>query len=184
MVPLIFSDAEGSALTVTATSDRPDLLPDTSLKVIGTNLFITPLGNQNGSARVTVTVRDPQNATGTASFTASVFQNPGLFANTTGLTIPLGGRASLYPSPIQVSGLGGTIRKVTATLHGLQHTFPSDLSILLVNPQGNKSVILMSNAGGSVALTNGRLQFDDASPLLLPQLAQIPDGIYKPTDYR
>jgi subtilisin-like proprotein convertase family protein/membrane-bound inhibitor of C-type lysozyme len=185
-VPLVFSDPEtaNNELSVTATSDNKGLIPDSGLKVVGTNLFVSPLGNQAGTARITVTVKDPQNAVDTKSFLATVHQNPGVFANTTSMTIPTSGRASLYPSRINVAGLGGTIVKVTATLVGLQHSFPSDLSVLLVNPQGDKAVIIMSNAGGSVGINNARIMFDDAAPTLLPQLGQITDGSYKPTDYR
>src|SRR5690242_19590777 len=46
-----------------------------------------------------------------------------------------------YPSTNIVSGLTGQITtKVTVTLQGLSHTFPSDVSVLLVGPQGQSAI--------------------------------------------
>src|SRR5262245_26850305 len=49
----------------------------------------------------------------------------------------------LYPSPISVTGLSGTITDVNVTLHDVSHSFADDLDILLVGPTG-ASVILVS----------------------------------------
>ncbi|MFF2290440.1 hypothetical protein [Peribacillus butanolivorans] len=56
------------------------------------------------------------------------------------------GPAAPYPSFINVAGLTGTIAEVTVTLNNMSHTFPADLDILLVGPQG-KNVLLMSDGG-------------------------------------
>ncbi|WP_353957823.1 hypothetical protein [Peribacillus sp. NJ4] len=62
------------------------------------------------------------------------------------------GPAAPYPSFINVAGLTGTIAEVTVTLNNMSHTFPADLDILLVGPQG-QNVLLMSDAGGELVLS-------------------------------
>ncbi|MFN7141470.1 MAG: putative Ig domain-containing protein, partial [Limisphaerales bacterium] len=92
------------------------------------------------------------------------------------------GNASPYPSIINVSGLTGVIEKVTVTLTGLSHTWPADLDMVLVGPQG-QNVMLMSDAGGSGQLNSVNLTFDDAAAASLPSGGGIPSGTYKPTDH-
>lgn len=99
-------------------------------------------------------------------------------------------KATPYPAGISVSGLTGPVTKVTATLHGFHHTCPTDVDVLLVGPQGQKT-ILMSDAGecGGVNLPRDpiELTFDDGGPPL-PCMAVFPPphalagGTYAPTD--
>src|SRR5215213_4164699 len=51
-----------------------------------------------------------------------------------------------YPSPIAVSGLGGTVTDVNVTLKGLSYPSPPDLDVLLVAPDGT-NLIVMSDVG-------------------------------------
>src|SRR5207253_9065236 len=97
------------------------------------------------------------------------------------ITAPDIGTATPYPSSISVSGVSGTLTKVTASLVGLAHTYPSDFEILLVGP-GGQTVLLMSDAGDGMTITNVNLTFDDTASQLLPA-SQITSGTYKPTDY-
>jgi hypothetical protein len=99
-------------------------------------------------------------------------------------------KATPYPSSISVSGLTGPVTKVTATLHGFHHTCPTDVDVLLVGPQGQKT-ILMSDAGecGGVNLPRDpiELTFDDGgSPLpcmaVFPPPHALAGGTYAPTD--
>lgn len=92
------------------------------------------------------------------------------------------GPANPYPSEIDVSGLDGAIRDVTVTLYGLSHTWPDDLDVLLVGPEG-QNVMLMSDAGGSLDVENVTLKFDDAAADFLPDSGQIVSGTFKPTNY-
>ena len=87
--------------------------------------------------------------------------------------------ASPYPSAIDVSGLTGTIRKVTVALSGFAHTFPSDVDILLVGPQGQQ-VTLVSDAGGSTRVTGINLVLDDAAAGAVP--SPLVSGTFKPTN--
>ena len=56
------------------------------------------------------------------------------FSNSTAISIPSSGKATPYPSTINVSGMSGVISKVIVKLNGLNHTYPDDLDILLVGP--------------------------------------------------
>ena len=63
-------------------------------------------------------------------------------------------RIRMYPSNIAVSGLTGRpITNVTVSLNHLSHTFPDDIDVLLVGPQG-QTVFLMSDSGGSGDISN------------------------------
>ncbi len=98
------------------------------------------------------------------------------------VTIPAIGPAGTYPSAVNVSGLVGRVAKVTVQINGLTHSFPDDLDILLVSPDG-KGVILMSDAGAGADVASIDLTFDDAAETSLPDASVISAGQYKPTNY-
>ena len=186
LVPLNYSNAglPQSALSVTFTSSDTNLVPSSNMKLVGTNLLIAAAGVQTGSLLITVTVANPGNLTAVAKFNLNVVPNPTpVFADTGQIVINDNNPATPYPSTINVSGLAGNVVSVTATVVGLAHTFPSDVSMLLVGPAGQK-VVLMSRAGGAASMTNTRLTFDDSASAVLPQNTFIADGFYKPTDYK
>ena len=93
--------------------------------------------------------------------------------------------ASNYPSEIAVSGLVGAITKVTVTF-AVTSTNPDDLDILLVGPEGQRSLV-MSDAGGAGDVTNVTYTFDQTNnshgPMsddpTLPPVA----GTYWPTNH-
>lgn len=104
------------------------------------------------------------------------------FTNATELIIPDSGPASVYPSPITVTGMPGRIVAVTATLHGVTHAWPEDLDVLLVGPDGQKAVLL-SDGGGGNSCSNVTLSFSDAAAHGLAQGGPVASGTYKPTNY-
>ncbi|NOT62858.1 MAG: hypothetical protein HOP19_21830, partial [Acidobacteria bacterium] len=140
---------------------------------------------------------------GTANFGASNAQltqqvnthttvNPGNnFCNTGALTIPspitgvnANGVARPYPSRVFVTGVAGTISKVTVTLNGLTHTNMDDLDVLLVAP-GGQNIVLTSDAGGDPANTgvmNANVTFDDNAPTAINANTPPTTGSYKPTN--
>ena len=78
-------------------------------------------------------------------FAATVFTNP------SPIQIPLNGTGQASgsisepgPSSIEVTGLDGTISKITVTLNSLEHSYDLDLDIVLVGPSG-RAVLLMSD---------------------------------------
>ena len=104
------------------------------------------------------------------------------FSNSTPIAIPDSGPATPYPSTINVSGLSAAVTDVDVTLNNVTHTFPDDIDVLLVGPQG-QNVILMSDAGGGLpGITDTTLTFDDSAPGSIPDEAPPAPGAYKPTD--
>jgi subtilisin-like proprotein convertase family protein len=102
--------------------------------------------------------------------------------NTNVTTIPSSGNASPYPSSLSVSGITGTVTALRVKLNGLTHTWPDDMDVFLVSPAGQVCV-LMSDAGGSNAVTNCNLVFEDAAAVAIPDDSAITSGNYRPTDY-
>ena len=109
---------------------------------------------------------------------------PPSFCNTASIAIPASEseprRANPYPSNVTVSGLSGLVNTVTVTLNNLSHTFPSNIDILLVGPEG-QNLILMGDTGSSFDISNVTLTFDDAAAASLPFNSQIVTGTFKPT---
>ena len=102
-----------------------------------------------------------------------------VFSSAAAITIPVNGVAAPYPSPITVSGLSGTIVDVNVNLTGMNHTFTSDIDILLVGPAGQK-VVLMADVGANLDLVGVNLTFDDAAAASLTA-AQVVSGTFKPS---
>ncbi len=145
-------------------------------------------GNCGDTITATLQLQDGAINLGTMSFPlrlgTTVSTTYGPFLNSASISIPAGaptttsGAASPYPSDIAVSGILGTVSKVKVTLSGINHTFPSDIDILLVGPAGQR-IILMSDVGSGTDLVNVTLTFDDAGPALpIP----IISGTYRPTN--
>src|SRR5205085_11279162 len=104
------------------------------------------------------------------------------FQNAGPITIPSIGQASPYPATLTVSGVSGPVNKITVTLNSVQHTYPADLDILLVAPNGT-AVMLMSDAGTNRVLSGVNITFDDAAPFAIPQLSLITNGSYRCSNY-
>lgn len=118
----------------------------------------------------------------------TVFSNPAPIvpvdrpSNTAG-TNPGLPPAGVYPSIINVTGLTGTVTKVTVTF-ALTTTWPDDLDVLLVGPTGALSLV-MSDAGGSGDHTNVSFTFDQTAAGLMPNdpTTPIPAGSFQPSNY-
>ena len=183
-------------LQVTASSSDESVLPTSNIKVDGSNIIVKPIVLGSASCTVFVTVSQPANLGGLTSDTKSfkVIVSPGavpLFVSTNSITIndrilhaSTSAAATPYPASNLVSGLVGNINHLTVTLLGLQHSYVSDVSILLVGPN-NAGVVLMRTAGsGSPStLTNLQLTFDDAALSAIPNNVALTSGTYSPGDY-
>ncbi len=104
------------------------------------------------------------------------------FANNGGITITDATVASPYPSRIFVTGLGGTITKVTVSLNGLTTTAPDHFDLLLVGPGGQR-FLFMGDAGGTNAISGVNLVLDDAAANPLPDSTTLTSGTFRPTSY-
>jgi uncharacterized repeat protein (TIGR01451 family) len=122
----------------------------------------------------------------------------GTFTNATAITVPdatcgppsAPGKATPYPSTINVSGQTGTISDLNVTLHNLNSDYTGDLEVLLVGPSGGaNNLILLSDAGQSASglATNVTLVFDDSAAGRLGQNTDFgaPNSTVatKPVDY-
>ncbi len=107
------------------------------------------------------------------------------FSNSTALTLtdcpnpcPASGQsASLYPSPIAVSGLSGVVERVSITLNGYSHSFPADVDFLLVSPSGRKVVILSDFGAGSPGVSNINVTLDDYAARPVPSTVTGNTGV-------
>ena len=108
--------------------------------------------------------------------------------NSASLALPAGGNAApdhsaanIYPSPITISGMTGTVTKVTVRFNNLTfNSTVSDLDILLVGP-GGQTTVVMSDAGGNNPVSNVSPTFDDAAAATVAS-GGLASGTYKPTN--
>jgi Subtilase family len=110
-------------------------------------------------------------------------------ANTNTIVIPGQGDtgpAAPYSSDIALTGITGTVTKVTVTLSGLSHSNPLYLDVLLAGPgvtnAPGTNVMLMSYCSG-LEVSNATLVFDDDAAAMLPQYGLITNGTYQPSGY-
>lgn len=146
---------------------------------IGTTFTPTDQGGRNAAISITSSAPGSPNTVTLYGGGLTILSDTS-FANASAITINDYAAASPYPSTITVSGFSGTVGKVRVTLTGVSHTFPADIGVLLVGPQG-QSVVLMNSAGSGTGITNANLTFDDAAAGSLTSGA-IASGTYKPTD--
>ena len=104
-----------------------------------------------------------------------------VFTNTDGITIPVIGPATPYPSIITVAGISGSVSALRVGIVGFTHTFPLDVKVCLMAPNGNVAT-LMGSVGGSFAVSNIDLSFDDEAATALARYNEIVPGNYHPAD--
>lgn len=129
-------------------------------------------------------------AAGAALAAAGTYSQPGAVsmgqagatAGGAGVTVNDGATATPYPSTTTIAGLVGPVTDVNLTLQGLTHANPADLDVMLVAPSGKRALV-MSDAGGSAALTAVDVTLDDEATRDLPQSGVITSGSYRPTDF-
>jgi len=147
-------------------------------------------GSCGSNVTATFSLSDDGVDLGTVTFTIRLGATQvggGSFSNTTSIAVPAppstgastGAPASPYPSAINVAGIVGSVTKVTATVTGLSHTFPSDIDMVLVGP-GGQSVMLMSDVGGGTDAVNANITFDDSAPAGIG--ATVVSGTFRPTN--
>lgn len=139
--------------TVTATGTLPTATPTNSPTLTSTpTLTATPVGPGCGGA-----IAIP--ATGTTT-----------------------GPASPYPSTISLSGLGTSITDLNIVLNGLSHTYPDDIDMMLVAPNGTTNAVFMSDVGGSTSAVNVNLTIDDEAATQLADAGPLVSGTFRPNN--
>lgn len=84
-----------------------------------------------------------------------------------------------YPSVLTVSGAADTVTDVDVVLHGLSHTSPGDVDLLLVGPAGQQATIL-SDAGSDADISGITVTLDDEAATPVP--TPVGAGSYQPTN--
>lgn len=135
----------------------------------------------HGVITATLNVSEGSLPLGTVTFIFDLVRTVS-YTNPTAIVIPNLGIAAPYPSVISVADVTGQVTRATVTLHGLSHSFPDDLDMMLVGPEGQR-LVLMSDAGGSHAVTNLMLAFDGMANEFLPDTTRLATGVFKPADY-
>lgn len=147
------------------------------------DVAVTEGNNGTTNATFTVTLTPASAGTVTVNYTtadgtaSSATSN---FSNTAAVSIPTGGNATPYPTSLTVSGVTGTVSKVTATLNGFNHTYTNDVDILLVGP-GGQSVVLMSDVAEATTSSGLTITFDDAAAAMSAS-APLSSTSYAPTN--
>ena len=149
---------------------------------VSRSFTFTASGTNGDTVLATFLVQDGSVNYGRVRFSYQLGSSTTTVSNAAPITILDSSGASPYPSTIVVSGLAGTVSKVTATITNLGHNFPDDIDILLVGPTGT-NVVLMSDAGGINNISGLTLTFDDAAAGSLPDSTLIAGGTYKPTNF-
>ena len=78
----------------------------------------------------------------------------------------------------------GPISKVAVSISGFAHTFPSDVGMLLVAPDGKTMSVLMNKSGDGDAVAGLNFTFNETSPTVVPQSSALSSTTYKPADYK
>lgn len=152
-------------------------------------------GNCGDNITLTFSLQDGNNDLGTVSYTlllgtVGTPNLPQTFSNATPIAIPgtgtgalTGAPASPYSSDINVTGLTGKIASIAVGLKGINHTFPSDIDVLLVSPTGQQMILMSDvNQRRSIA-ANVNLTLVDTAANLLPGVISIVSGTFKPSNY-
>jgi hypothetical protein len=114
------------------------------------------------------------------------------FSNTTPITILPGPDgvevatpAAPYPSLIAVAGFtNGRILDVNVTLHGVSHTYPADIDILLAAAHlPGLNAVVMSDAGVTTGVSDVTLTLDDQAAAALPSSGALATGAFRPANH-
>ncbi len=104
-----------------------------------------------------------------------------IFTSNTNISIPtVAGTGTPYPATLTVSGVPVGAVLSSVKIDGFNHSFPSDLDILLRSP-GGSDVVLMSDVWNGTDGVNISLTIEDGAATTMPS-ADIVSGSYKPTN--
>jgi uncharacterized repeat protein (TIGR01451 family) len=142
------------------------------------NFTFTAHGSPGAVITATLALTDGTNSYGNVAYTF-LLPLSSTFTNSTGIIIPDSGAGNPYPSVIVVTNITGVVSKASVTLNGFTHSFPHDVNAMLINPSGQK-LILMGHVGGPYSVTNLTLTFDDGASNSLPS-TMLSSGVYLPT---
>ncbi len=105
------------------------------------------------------------------------------FNNTAPITINVQGNATPYPSNIAVSGVPNAFTRLEVQLNGFSHTFPDDVDILLVGPQGQRAILMSDAGGGGPGVSGLTLSFAQTASNAIPDATAPGSGLFRPANY-
>ena len=173
---------------VTWSSTNETLVPSTNITWDASqqSLVVRPVVALTGTTLVTVTVRQVHtNATDlvtNATFVVNVTPTPGLFGNGGQISINDFAAAQPYPSSILVSGVYGKLLSATVKIVGMTHSYPHDITMVLVGPNNQKMVLMTANARNH-GVTNLDFSFSSLSSVALPVTELLTNATYAPPVY-
>jgi hypothetical protein len=124
-------------------------------------------------------------AIGLAILVAPGTAGAAVFSNTSSIVVngPTG-RSSPYPSAIAVSGMGGEVTGVRATLSGINASSAQGLDVLLTGPDARRTLLMSDACEPTPAVIGLTFTFDDAAASALPSIhCTAGSGTFKPTNY-
>ncbi len=136
-------------------------------------------GTNGSQILATLQLQDGATSLGTAIFTFTLGTANNSFTNNSLIIINDNSTATPYPSVLNVSGVAGTVSKVTATVSNLSHGSISDVGMLLAGPTGTNT-LLMGNVG-SGDVSDVDLTFDDSGAAFTDNPPA--SGTYRPTQF-
>jgi uncharacterized repeat protein (TIGR01451 family) len=152
----------------------------------------TATGACGGVLTARLLMEDGATNYGTLSLPIALGAGAGLvtngFTNSTLVSVPgslnagQAAAADPYPSTLEVAGVPGPVAGVTVTLHGLTHSYPDDLDVLLVGP-GGQSVLLLSDAGGGTDVAGLTLTFSANAATALGDSTTLTSGTWLPSNF-
>jgi subtilisin-like proprotein convertase family protein len=145
----------------------------------------TASGACGGTLTASFDLQDGATNLGTKSFAftlgSTVVSGPTTFSNPNTIVINDAAPATPFPSDILVSGLTGTVFKVTVTLDNITHTFPADLAIMLEGPGGQTAGLMGNAGGGGPGVVDVTITLDDDAASQIPE--PLVPGTYQPTTF-
>jgi uncharacterized repeat protein (TIGR01451 family) len=153
--------------------------------------MFTNNGTNGGTIIATLQLQDGTTNLGTVSFTfimpvvSTFWNNQVIFIPTTNdvATNDASGPAGPYPSSNLVSGITSYVSHVALTVSNLEHTYPHDISLLLVGPGGQSSVLMSAAAAESSAAIPVTITFDQSASSSAPASGSLVNGSYQPSEY-
>jgi hypothetical protein len=178
-------DADSKALSAATIAAHAALNCTQSYTSTQSYTAVCPLGNGTPVTKTSTQISLVSQAAADAAATAQAKSDAMAAIDCTGsnngqqITINDFAAATPYPSAKFVSGFVGNISKVTVAIKGFKHSYPNDVSMLLVSPNGT-IVNIMRNCGGQVLVSGVNIVFDDAAGGTINN-ATVASETYKPT---
>lgn len=172
--------AIGSSITFPAPAPAPVTADYAAPR--GTATFANKFNGINANGNWSLYVRD--HAAGDIGSIANGWSiSFNTYHNPVPITLNDNTTASVYPSTVNVSGIGNLTNRVNVTLNRYSHTFPADMDMLLVAPNGTRFLLASDACGGNPGVTNSVLTFSDTASTQLPDFTPCPTGSYRPASY-